>query len=30
MKSSFFYDGHYLEVAEKVKSCINSAPDFSV
>ncbi|MEB3233718.1 MAG: hypothetical protein VKJ64_22105 [Leptolyngbyaceae bacterium] len=28
MKSSFFYDGHYLQVAEQIKTYINSAPDF--
>ena len=28
MKSSFFYDAHYLEVAEQIKNYINSAPDF--
>lgn len=28
MKSTFFYEGHYLRVAEKIKDYINSAPDF--
>ena len=28
MKSSFYYDGHYLEVAEKIKDYINNSPDF--
>ncbi len=28
MKSTFYYGGHYLGVAEKIKDCINSSPDF--
>ena len=28
MKSGFFYERHYLEIAEKIKRHINSAPDF--
>ncbi len=28
MKSSFYYDGHHLEVAGKIKDSINSSPDF--
>ena len=28
MKSSFYYDGHYLKVAGKIKEHINSSPDF--
>lgn len=28
MRSSFFYGGHYLEVAEQPRSYINEAPDF--
>ena len=28
MKSSFYYDGHYLEAARKIKDYINSSPDF--
>lgn len=28
MRSSFYYDGHYLEVAAKIKDLINSSPDF--
>ena len=28
MKSSFYYDGHYLKVAEKIKKHINSSSDF--
>ena len=28
MKSSFFYNGHYLEVAEQIKTYLNSVPDF--
>ena len=28
MKSGFFYKRHYLEIAEKIKRHINSAPDF--
>ena len=28
MKSSFYYDGHYREVAEKIKDYINASPDF--
>lgn len=28
MKSSFYYDGYYLEVAEKIKDYINDSPDF--
>lgn len=28
MKPSFYYDGHYLEVAGKIKDHINSSPDF--
>lgn len=28
MKSSFFYDGHYQSVSDRLKDYINSAPDF--
>jgi hypothetical protein len=28
MKSNFFYDGHYLDVSEQIKTYLNSAPDF--
>ena len=28
MKSSFYYDGYYREVAEKIKDYINASPDF--
>ena len=28
MRSSFYYGGHYLEVAGKIKNYINSSPDF--
>ena len=28
MKSTFYYDGHYLEVAEKIKNYINTLPTF--
>lgn len=28
MKSGFFYERHYLEIAEKIKQHINSTPDF--
>lgn len=28
MRSSFYYDGHYLEVAEKIRNLVNSSPDF--
>lgn len=28
MKSSFYYGGHYLEVASKIKDYINSVPNF--
>lgn len=28
MKSSFFYDGHYKEVAERLKDYVNSVPEF--
>ena len=28
MKSDFFYERHYLEIAEKIKQHINSTPDF--
>lgn len=28
MKSSFYYDGHYLGVADKIKDYINSTPQF--
>ena len=28
MKSGFFYERHYLEIAEKIRRYINSAPDF--
>ena len=28
MRSSFYYDGHYLNVTEKIKGYINSSPDF--
>ena len=28
MKSTFYYDGHYLNVADKIKNYINSSPDF--
>ena len=28
MKSSFFYNGHYKEVAAKLKDYINAAPEF--
>ena len=28
MKSSFYYDGHYLGVADKIKEYINSTPEF--
>jgi len=28
MKSSFFYDGNYQSVADRVKDHINSAPAF--
>lgn len=28
MKSSFYYDGHNLQVAEKIKNYINDSPDF--
>ena len=28
MKSDFFYERHYLDIAEKIKQHINSAPDF--
>ena len=28
MKSSFYYEGHYLKVAEKIKDYINASPDF--
>lgn len=28
MKSSFFYEGHYLEVAAQIEAYINTAPDF--
>ena len=28
MKSSFYYDGHCREVAEKIKDYINASPDF--
>nr|VFJ92066.1 MAG: hypothetical protein BECKLFY1418B_GA0070995_10316 [Candidatus Kentron sp. LFY] len=28
MKSSFYYQGHYLNIADKIKEYINSCPDF--
>ena len=28
MKSTFYYGGHYLNVADKIKNYINSSPDF--
>ncbi|KKK66121.1 hypothetical protein LCGC14_2967270, partial [marine sediment metagenome] len=28
MKSSFFYNGHYKELADKLKNYINSVPEF--
>lgn len=28
MKSDFFYGGHYLDVAERIKSYLNAQPDF--
>lgn len=28
MKSSFYYDGHYLGVADKIRDYINSTPEF--
>ena len=28
MKSRFFYEGHYLEVAQKIKDYLNSVPDY--
>lgn len=28
MKSTFFYEGHYLEVAQKIKDYLNSVPDY--
>ncbi len=28
MKSSFFYHGHHLKIAEKIKQYLNSQPDF--
>ena len=28
MKSNFFYGGHYLDVAEQIKSYLNAQPDF--
>ena len=28
MKSSFYYDGHYLEAAGKIRDHINASPDF--
>jgi len=28
LKSSFFYNGHYKELADKLKNCINSVPEF--
>ncbi len=28
MKSSFYYDGHYRKVAEKIKGYVNASPDF--
>ena len=28
MKSTFYYGGHYLDVADKIKNYINSSPDF--
>ena len=28
MKSTFYYDGHYLDVADKIRDYINSSPEF--
>ena len=28
MKSSFYYDGHHLKVAEQIKTHINASSDF--
>lgn len=28
MKSTFYYDGHYLDMADKIKGYINSLPEF--
>lgn len=28
MRSSFYYDGHYKEIASKIKRYLNTCPDF--